>query len=192
MGIGQAKQLHWTVLLLVGMSSVFAAGVSEWELVGVLSGLETTCWASDPDPANGAADVNLRDRVLTWRPGSVTCELGDFVEHRVWFGPADTGLVDQGGTMVPEFAPGNLLPQEYIWRVDEVYTGGTQQGTEWHFTVRELSCQDVIDAGLLLSADLSGPLGVPDCHVNLYDLAAFVGQWLECNDPSDDTCLFPF
>lgn len=54
------------------------------------------------------------------------------------------------------------------------------------------TCQDVIDAGLNLMADLTGPEGVPDCHVNFDDFAAMALQWLDCVDPQDDACDWPF
>ncbi len=40
-----------------------------------------------------------------------------------------------------------------------------------------------------LSADLTGPEGMPDCAVNLYDLAVMATQWLLCNDPEGEACI---
>lgn len=37
--------------------------------------------------------------------------------------------------------------------------------------------------------DLSGPDGTPDCRVNLHDLAAIAGQWLQCNLLPAGFCL---
>jgi len=59
-------------------------------------------------------------------------------------------------------------------------------------TVENPTCQDVIDDGLLLPSDLSGPEGVPDCRVDIYDFAALSGDWLYCNDPQDPECEFPY
>jgi len=59
-------------------------------------------------------------------------------------------------------------------------------------TVKNPTCQDVIDDELLLLVDFSGPEGTPDCHVDLYDFAAFAGNWLRCNDPQDPGCEFPY
>ena len=59
-------------------------------------------------------------------------------------------------------------------------------------TVENPTCQDVIDDGLLLLADLSGPEGTPDCYVDLFDFAAFAGNWLRCNDPQNPECEFPY
>lgn len=38
-----------------------------------------------------------------------------------------------------------------------------------------------------LTADVSGPEGVPDCYVNLFDMVAFAGQWLRCTVPGGCT-----
>ena len=54
------------------------------------------------------------------------------------------------------------------------------------------ACQDVINDGLLLIADLSGPEGNPDCYVDLHDFAAFAGEWLNCNNPRDPECESPY
>ena len=35
-----------------------------------------------------------------------------------------------------------------------------------------------------LDADITGSGGVPDCYVNVLDLAAITSQWLECTDPA--------
>jgi len=59
-------------------------------------------------------------------------------------------------------------------------------------TVENPTCQDVIDDGLLITGDVSGPEGTPDCHIDLYDFAVFAGDWLRCNNPQDLNCEFPF
>ena len=45
------------------------------------------------------------------------------------------------------------------------------------------TCHPMIDTDEKLIADISGPAGIPDCRVDLYDLAALSVQWMECNDP---------
>ena len=45
------------------------------------------------------------------------------------------------------------------------------------------TCEEIHVRGQGLVADLSGPNGVPDCYVNLFDLAAFASEWSMCNDP---------
>ena len=54
------------------------------------------------------------------------------------------------------------------------------------------TCQDVIDDGLLIAGDFSGPNGIPDCRVDLYDFAVIAGDWLSCNDPQDPQCDAPY
>ncbi|MFI4910115.1 MAG: hypothetical protein ACIAQZ_00465 [Sedimentisphaeraceae bacterium JB056] len=39
-------------------------------------------------------------------------------------------------------------------------------------------CQSIIQSGLKLDADISGPEGEPDCMVDIWDLAEFTKQWL--------------
>ncbi|MBN1845624.1 MAG: hypothetical protein JW810_08075 [Sedimentisphaerales bacterium] len=64
------------------------------------------------------------------------------------------------------------------------------------FIVKDAVCEDMLmldpDSGQLynpqLSFDVSGPDGVPDCYVNLYDFAEFAQQWLLCNDPQGEDC----
>ncbi len=46
-----------------------------------------------------------------------------------------------------------------------------------------ISCEDIMAFGARLAADVSGPDGRPDCYVDLYDLAEFTRQWLDCNHP---------
>jgi hypothetical protein len=50
------------------------------------------------------------------------------------------------------------------------------------------TCADVLADGLGIGADLSGPEGVSDCRVDIYDFAAMASDWLRCNDPTDATC----
>ena len=50
------------------------------------------------------------------------------------------------------------------------------------------TCQDVIDAGLLMVGDVN-----QDCRVNLEDFAIFAANWALCNDPTrPQECLWPF
>ena len=39
-----------------------------------------------------------------------------------------------------------------------------------------------------LPADISGPAGVSDCYVDLFDLSQMASQWLVCNDPLNSNC----
>ena len=68
--------------------------------------------------------------------------------------------------------------------------GSPSSGNDWILTmeVRNQTCQDVIDNGLLMMSDISGPEGNPDCYINLYDFAVFADYWLRCNNPQDPEC----
>jgi len=54
------------------------------------------------------------------------------------------------------------------------------------------SCENVLADGLGMATDLSGPNGTPDCYVNIYDFAVIANHWLECNNPADADCTFPY
>lgn len=38
------------------------------------------------------------------------------------------------------------------------------------------------------SADISGPLGAPDCKVDIFDFDAIAQEWLNCSDPANPEC----
>ena len=57
-----------------------------------------------------------------------------------------------------------------------------------NFVVTEITppspyCGD--SSTVYLAADLTGPEGVPDCHVDMYDFKLFAEDWLRCTDPTD-------
>ena len=52
------------------------------------------------------------------------------------------------------------------------------------------TCDDVRAAGHVIAGDISGPLGVPDCYVDLYDFATMAADWLYCTDPEDADCVW--
>ena len=79
----------------------------------------------------------------------------------------------------------------YILRLTADDTAATVYD-EVTITVVNPTCQDIIDDGLLITGDISGPAGIPDCRINLYDFAAFAGNWLRCNNPQDIECEFPY
>ncbi len=39
-----------------------------------------------------------------------------------------------------------------------------------------------------LAADLSGPVGLPDCVINIYDLASFASDWMRCTNIDVSRC----
>lgn len=40
----------------------------------------------------------------------------------------------------------------------------------------------------LMTSDIGGPEGKPDCYVNIYDLWVLAAEWLQCNDPEGEGC----
>jgi hypothetical protein len=48
-------------------------------------------------------------------------------------------------------------------------------------TSKPVKCGDI--GTIYLAGDITGPDGVLDCYVDLYDLALLSEQWLRCNDP---------
>lgn len=54
------------------------------------------------------------------------------------------------------------------------------------------TCADVLADGLGIAADLSGPEGVSDCRVDIYDFAVMASDWLRCNDPADAACEWAY
>ena len=101
---------------------------------------------------------------------------------------------DPCGTIT--FMPGNNIEDPcatfsevgtYILRLTADDTMATVYD-EVEIEVENLTCQDVIDDGLLIQIDISGPEGTPDCYVDMYDFMAFVDNWLRCNDPQNHEC----
>jgi hypothetical protein len=56
------------------------------------------------------------------------------------------------------------------------------------------TCADVLadPAGLALPGDISGPAGVPDCRIDINDFVVIASGWLDCNDPRDANCQWPY
>jgi len=122
------------------LSEAQIEGVSEWLQANV--GI-AVAKASNPSPADGAADVN-RDTMLSWEQGL------DGQTHNVYFGDtfedvnSATSATDAGLT-VTSFDPGRLeFGTTHFWRVDEV--NGTPdktvfKGDVWSFEVEPYSIQ---------------------------------------------------
>jgi len=92
----------------------------------------------NPDPANGAVDVQM-NTMLTWTAAD------NAASHELYFG-TDADAVKNATTASPEYVgpralgavsydPGGLEWETgYAWRVDEVYPTGTVKGLVWTFT----------------------------------------------------------
>lgn len=83
--------------------------------------------ATEPNPADGATNINLTP-TLSWTAGASA------TSHDVYFGTASPGTF-QGNHASTTFDPGTLLPNTtYYWRIDEKNAGGTTTGDIWSFT----------------------------------------------------------
>jgi hypothetical protein len=79
------------------------------------------------------------------------------------------------GTII--FATANgVVPDEPVhegdWFIDSIHIG-----SESVLANLPTNCGD--RNTVYLDGDISGPVGEPDCYLNLYDLAALAGQWLQ-------------
>jgi hypothetical protein len=86
--------------------------------------------ATSPSPTNDAADVAITAN-LSWTAGSGA------TSHDVYFGIDSTPNGDefQGNQTATTFEPGTLTNDvTYYWRIDEVNSDGTTEGTVWSFT----------------------------------------------------------
>ncbi|MHC4329926.1 MAG: hypothetical protein ACYSWW_17565, partial [Planctomycetota bacterium] len=95
----------------------------------------------NPQPANGAADVQMI-ATLNWTPAD------NAASHELYFG-TDADAVKNATTASPEYTgsralgaesydPGGLAwDSSYAWRVDEVYPDGTVKGLVWSFATAD-------------------------------------------------------
>jgi len=102
--------------------------------------------AGDPQPANGAAGVQMTAK-LSWTPATTA------TSHQVYFG-TDKDAVRNAMTASPEYKgskakgsesydPGKLAwYSPYYWRVDAVYSTGTVKGLVWSFTTADFITVD--------------------------------------------------
>jgi hypothetical protein len=100
----------------------------------------------NPQPANGAADVQMI-ATLSWTPAD------NAASHELYFG-ADAAAVKSATTASPEYIgpralgaesydPGGLAwDSSYAWRVDEVYPDGTVKGLVWSFATADFILVD--------------------------------------------------
>jgi len=83
--------------------------------------------ASNPSPANSAADVSI-DADLSWTAGT------DSTSSDVYFGTTSPGTF-QGNQTATTFDPGTMTNDTtYYWRIDEINAVGTTTGNVWSFT----------------------------------------------------------
>jgi len=104
----------------------------------------------NPDPANGAVDVQM-NTMLTWTAAD------NAASHELYFG-TDADAVKIATTASPEYVgpkalgaesydPGGLgLDSNFAWRVDEVYPNETVKGLVWTFTTADFLLVDDFEA----------------------------------------------
>ena len=100
----------------------------------------------NPQPANGAADVQMIE-TLSWTAAD------NAASHELYFG-TDAEAVKNATTASPEYVgpkalgteshdPGGLAwDSSYAWRVDEVYPTGTVKGLVWSFETADFILVD--------------------------------------------------
>ena len=111
---------------------------------------------SNPDPPDGAVDVNpIAD--LSWIPGPGA------TSHDVYFGTSNPPPF-QGNQTDIIFDPGIMASSTtYYWRIDEIGAYGTISGTVWSFTTMSLQASNPNPTdgatGVSRTADLSWMAG---------------------------------
>ncbi len=87
--------------------------------------------AREPEPADGAADVDVTTG-LAWRAGR------DSVSHDVAFGTDPEALSSAGTVDIPSFDPGELdLATTYYWQVTEIQEAESWTGQLWSFATQD-------------------------------------------------------
>lgn len=113
-------------------------------------------------------------------------------------GDVSFGDASSANTSVNFRQAGTYVLQLEVW---DDYGAGAESDIYDRITiyVEAPSCEDLLltaQNGVVsnpyLAADISGPLGMPDCSVDLYDIAAMSREWLKCVDPKDTNCVNPF
>ena len=96
-----------------------------------------------------------------------------------------------GWESAPDSDPSfELRSASYVYMCSSEWSDGEVTNTEKprltiDYSAAPTSCQEQIDLGYLLPGDISGPAGLPDCQVNMYDFAEIAENWTVCVDPAD-------
>ena len=132
-------------------------------------------------------DPNVDEVVLEWshtNTGSVDFKVS---YRKAGIGDPFTELTTTSATSYDISA--NVVLEwgvEYEWRVDVIVDSVVErEGDVWRFTIHTLQCT-------FPAFDVTGPDGVPDCTVNLWDFAEFALEWLKCGiDRNVGDCIWP-
>ncbi|MBN1123632.1 MAG: LamG domain-containing protein [Sedimentisphaerales bacterium] len=88
----------------------------------------------------------------------------------------------------PKSESGNIYFGTYVLRLTAIdVEANAEVYVEIEIEIVPPSCQDVIDAGLILDGDIN-----KDCRVTLEDFAILAANWAKCNHPADPACDWPF
>ena len=121
-----------------------------------------------------------------------------FAGHNHYYARAEVNNVvhiTTGGGGAPLYAPDSGYP--YIVKAVETFEFCRIDisGSELHCEVVKAD-GSIIDSfeltlcdGEIMAADLTGPQGVPDCQIDLFDFAKFAKDWLLCNKPISQDCF---
>ncbi|MHC4587192.1 MAG: carbohydrate binding domain-containing protein, partial [Planctomycetota bacterium] len=142
---------------LLKMAKTYYWRVDEFDIVETHKGdvwsFTTEGAVGNPDPANGAVDVD-RTKIITWSPSVFAAS------HEVYFGTdkdtvknADTGSPESKGTRdlgTETYDPGKLeLGATYYWRIDEVNSSNPDSpwpGILWSFTTADFVIIDDMES----------------------------------------------
>ena len=135
---------------ILELEKVYYWRVDEYDGVatykGDVWGFTTPGAVGNPNPANGAIDVQMNS-TLNWTPATTA------VSHDVYFG-TDKYAVRNATTASPEYKGNKVLGAEsydpgklawhsdYYWRVDAVYNTGAVKGLVWSFTTADFITVD--------------------------------------------------
>lgn len=154
------------------------------EYIGDVWSFTTGGKATDPMPESGQTNVEPAGNV-SWA-GDDT-----IASHNVYFAEISGSLELVGNyadtTVSMEALAASIgldildSNTTYKWRVDTYESEGSliATGDLWTFTVKEYSCQDLIQLGIKKPADMNN-----DCQVNMLDLAILAQQWTLSYEPN--------
>ena len=139
-------------------------------------------------PVNGV-DFNVDGTNATQRTAVFTGTLNDW-------GPAAEWMTFDVTAIVRAWKDGTIANNGFYG-----YSNGYWQGVQWYSSeyaddpgLRPMLVIDYEPSGCgapgmpYPAGDISGPDGVPDCYVDVYDLVAMARQWMDCTMPGTAGC----
>jgi hypothetical protein len=122
-------------------------------------------------------DAKTAKRIVYNGVTLLNCERG--VTANINYGAGETtGVIDADeGIVVNIYSPVECVNLENA--EGEPIIGSYDPDTmNYEFVAGLNDCSSIIESGLKLDADISGPDGEPDCMVDIWDLAEFTKYWL--------------